>query len=542
MTETDYIVDRLQAEIKTLPEQKNQCTQHLIELGYIPISIVNTLRDNDLEFAKIEFFEEAKASGLYNEKELTRHIFEEEEEFLADLLEKAVDIDEGITFDKLPEKGEQNLHTRIIHYRLDLFGMWEQAVQTKYSLIYSFAKLSEIAAFAKCNPLEALNHLADVEGFTKQLLKVRDDEEFILAFQSKKQVSDKLINDLDYRNKFKKQLIEDFSGRSDFFKYLKREVLNKNIKNIDFDFLRKEALNPFKQFVLRLIQVHQWQDGLYDGLLDSDIGEVTLQSIMNSVELYNLAGKRGIKLFRVLTYTGNGFFLFNALFFLQEYMVEDESDENVKDAEGTIINDVLDAAESADNLALAAFQLNMDALKFELAQASVKKPEEKKGLLKRIYFGIKKFFKKIISVSKKIFGWVVKYAKQFWGILKKVFGHFFQKLAKGIKAFVDGMKFLLGKKSTVTATENGLIASVIRLDGDAFNMVTADASLLVAEHTHKIRYSVTSLDFALTIVGGVLNIVLKAISVVSWPMLIFAIIKIFRNISESYKKLEFITT
>lgn len=542
MIETDYILDQLQKEVKTLPEQKNQCIQHLIELGYIPMSKVNALQVADLEKAKITFFEEAVASGLYNDKELIKPVFEEVDEFLADLLEQAVDIDEGFTFEKLPEKGALNLITRIIHYRLDIFGLWEQAIDTPYSIIYSLARLKEVATYAECEALEVLNLLADVERFTKKLLETHEEEEFILTFQSRKQLDQDLLDDLDRRGKFKRQLIEDFGERSDFFRYLNKEVLKNNVNKIDFDFLRKESQDTFKKFVLRLIQVHQWQDGLYEGLLDSDIGELTLKSIMNSVDLYNLADNKDIKMFRVLTYIHDGYFLFNSLFFLQEYMVEDDANGEIRDAEGTIINDVLGSAEHAGNPALAAFQLNIDVMKAQLKQTSGKKPEVRLGFLKRIYFGIKKFFQKIIRISKKIFDWVVKMTKQFWGILKKVFGHFFKKLAKGIKAFVDGIKFLLGKKSTTTRNEHGLISSVIRIDGDSYSLVTGNSTAIIGEHTKKIRYSVTSLDFSLTIVAGVLNIVMKAVSVISWPMLIFSIIKIFKNISEAYQKIEFITT
>ena len=542
MSDIDFIVDRLEKEVKSLPEQKNQCIQHLIELGYIPLLKVNAIQQTVVEEAKKAFFKEATESGLYSKTELAQHIFVDEEEFLADLLEKAVDIDEGFRFENLPEKGEKNLFTRIIHYRLDIFGLWDQPIDSPYSRVLSFAKLMEVADFAKCEALEALNLISDIEGFTKRLLEVHDDEEFILAFQSKKQLDEDLTKDLDRKAKFKKQLIEDFGERSDFFKYLNKEVLKNNVKKIDFDFLRNESLDPFKKLVLRLIQVHQWQDGLYDGLLDSDIGEVTLKSIMSSVDLYNMADNKKIQLFRVLTYIHDGYFLFNALFFLQEYMVEEENETEISDAEGAIINDVLGSAEKATNPALAAFQLNLDVMKAQLKTASDKPPEEKQGFLKRIYFGIKKFFKKIIKISKKIFDWVVKLAKQFWGLLKKVFGHFFKKLAKGIKAFVDGIKFLIGKKSTTTHNEKGLVSSVIRIDGDSYSIVSGDSKAILSHHTKKIRYSVTSLDFALTIVGGVVTIVTRAMSVFSWPMLIFSIIKIFKNISEAYQNIEFTTT
>jgi hypothetical protein len=184
----------------------------------------------------------------------------------------------------------------------------------------------------------------------------------------------------------------------------------------------------------------------------------------------------------------------------------------------------------------------MELLKIELQIASKKEPEEKKGFLKRIYFGVKKFFQKVARISKNIFGWVVHLTKKFWGILKKVFGHFFSKLAIGIKAFVDGIKYMFGRKGTVTQNETGLIASAIRIDGDSYSIVGGNSTLLLKEHTNKVKYNVTSMEFALDIVSGVLKIVINAFNMLSWPMLFFTIIKIFKNISESYKKLELVTS
>ncbi len=540
--DTDYIINQLEEEAKTLPEQKNQCLQHLIELGYIPMSKVNALNDLDFENAKSDFFKDAQISGLFTENELRRQIFEDEEEFLAELLGDATDIDEGFRFESLPEKGTVNLITRIIHYRLDIFGLWPFAINAPFNIVTSVAALQKIGEYASCTALEVINYLADVEELTKRLLKVHKDEDFILAFKTKKAIDKKVIKDLDHSGKFKNQLKQDFGGRSEFFKYLNDEVLNEKAKNVDFTFLNREAINPFKQFVLRLIQVHQWQDGLYEGLLDSDIGEVTIKSILTAIELYKLAGNKSIQSYRVLTHVVNGYFLFNGLYFLQEYMIEEGDKISGSNSEEKIVSDVLSNVERSDDQTLNAFQLNMEVLKIELVIASKSQPEEKKGFLKRIYFGIKKFLKKIVSISKKIFGWIVDLTKKFWGILKKVFGHFFSKLAKGIKAFVDGIKFLLGKKSMTTKNDKGLISSVIRMDGDCFNIVAGNSTGIIHEHNKKIKYNVTSMEFALTIVGGVLNIVMKAFSVLSWPMLIFSIIKIFKNISESYKKLELITT
>ena len=320
--DTDYIIDQLEEEVKTLPEHKNQCIQHLIELGYIPLFKVNALLPKDVTQAKIDFFEDAKQSGLYTQNELTRHVFEEEEEFLADLLEKATDIDEGIKFDVLPEKGELNLKTRVIHYRLDIYGLWPFAISTPFNVVNSISALKTIGEFANCDELTALNYLGDAEELTRRLLEIHPEEDFILTFKTKHRIDKNLEQELSKTRRFRKQLLEDFGDRSDFFKFLRKEILKENARKVDFNFLNKEAVNPFKQFVLRLIQVHQWQDGIYQGLLDSDIGEVTIKSIITAVDLYNMADNKHIDTYRVLTHLVDNYFLFNGLFFLQEFLIE----------------------------------------------------------------------------------------------------------------------------------------------------------------------------------------------------------------------------
>lgn len=542
INETDYIIDQLEKEAKSLPVQQNHCVQHLIELGYIAMSKVNALTPGDIAIAKATFLEEAMGSGLFREYELLRPIFMDDDEFLAGLLEKAVDIDEGFIFDRLPYNGDLNLKSRIIHYRLDIFGMWPFAIDKKFSIINSVAGLKIIGEYAQCQALEAANYLANIEALTGRLFSVHEDKKFIVTFKSKNQPSLDLTDRLDKRVRFKKQLIDDFGERNDFVKILNKSVFNRNPKNIDFNFLRKESTDTFKRFILRLIQVHQWKDGLYEGLLDSDIGEVTIKSILNAIELYNLADNKSIKSFQVLTYVDEGYFLFNALFFLQEYVIEEGLSHEIKDAETIIVDDLLTNAAQADNNTLNLFEANMELLKTEISLASRNKPEEKHGLLKRIYFGVRKFFRKIIKASKKIFNWIVSFAKKFWGVLKKIFSCFFKKLGKGIKAFLDGIKYIVGKKTTITKSENGLIVSKMRFDGDSYSIVNGNSSEIISSHTSQLRYNISSMAFAMSVVGGVLKIVINAISIISWPMLFFSIIKVFKHIIESYQKLELQTT
>lgn len=535
----DDIVLQLEEEATTLPKKDNQCIQHLIELGYLPLLLTNALSSRDIQNAKLAFLEEGVESGLFPIVELQLLGDESDDEFLARLLERATDIDEGFRFSKLPDSGEVSLKSRIVHYRLDIFGLWPFPISQPFDMINSQAQLQVLGDFLQLEKLEALNLAGDVEKMTTHLLDMHPEEDFILAFKPRNAIEPKLKRQLNRSQKFKKQLIEDFGERTEFFRYLKKEILKENPSRVDFNFLNLQIQKPFKKFVMRLIQVHQWQDGLYKGLLDSDMGEVTINSILKTNELYNSVNEKSVPAFRILTHLVDDYFLFNALFFLQEYMVEEEKTDN---PEELIINDLMNNIKQASDGDLNAFDLNMNVIKAEIAIASQNKPVERKGFLQRVYFGIKKIFNKIAKFSRKVFTWVVRFADHFKEILKKVFGGLFDRLSTGIKAFIAGIKTILGRGGVISSAENGMIASVIRLDGDCYNIVAGNKAIsLVDTHMKSVDIQVKNLQFSLAVVGGVLKIIATSLSVLSWPMLMMTIIKTVKQITKTYRNLNIVT-
>jgi hypothetical protein len=535
----DDIVLQMEEEAATLPKKNNQCIQHLIELGYLPLLLTNALSPGDIQNAKLAFLEEAVESGLFPMVELQLLGDETDDEFLARLLERATDIDEGFRFSKLPDAGEVSLTSRIVHYRLDIFGLLPFAISQPFDVINSQARLQELGDFLQRDKLAALNLAGDVEKMTTHLLEIHPDEDFILAFKPRNTVEPKLKRQLNRTQKFKKQLIEDFGEKTEFFRYLRKEILKEKPKKVDFNFLNLQIQKPFKKFIMRLIQVHQWQDGLYNGLLDSDMGELTINSILKTNELYNSANDKRVPSFRILTHLVDDYFLFNALFFLQEYMVEEEKTDHPEDR---ILNDLMHNITQASDGELNAFDLHMNVIKGEIATASENKPVERKGFLQRVYYGVKKIFSKIAKFSRKIFVWVVRFADQFKEILKKVFGGFFDSLSTGIRAFIAGIKTILGRGGIISSSENGMIASVIRLDGDCYNFVTGNKSItLVDTHIKSVDTQVKNLRFSLAIVGGVLKIVATSLSVFSWPMLMMTIVKTAKQITETYRNLNIVT-
>ncbi|MCF8365609.1 MAG: hypothetical protein K9H16_07505 [Bacteroidales bacterium] len=528
---TAYIVSQLESELKTLPGRSNEIVQHLLELGYISLQKTNAIRESDIALAKEKFLDDVLTSDLFENTYIEKLLLTGHDFLMSTLLRQLTDIDEGMTIEKLPLTGEVSLKTRLIHYRLDIFGLWPLDIAVAFSSL-SLLNLKEIAGYAGCNELEALNLIADIEKFTTHLLKNHEEEKFILVFKSPK-VSEKTRNNLDRRHPFKRQLIEDFGDKTDYFRYLSKNILVNNPNNVDVNFLQKEALDPFKKFVLRLIQVHQWKDGFYSGLLDSDMGEVTLKSMLDAIEFYNNSENRNIKIHRVLTYVHQGYFIFNGLFFLQEYMVENDQ-LTAKDGEQKVLDNILSQLVVSDEQGKTDFSSNMNKLKNEIYSEAEQKPSERKGFLQRIYFGVKGLIKKAFRFARKIFSWIKDKVMKMWGFLKTLFRTFFDNLAMGIRAFVDGINFLFGRKFIESSLGNEMIVSKFSIDGDSVSITSGQISKILETHLQTIDYNIKSMKFTLAVAGGILKLLMEMVSILTWPLLMFNIIKIYKNISASY--------
>ena len=537
MTEA-FLVARLEQELSTHPPREAEVVQHLAELGYLPLLSVNALLPAQMARAKREFLEELEQSSLFSPQEIAYHKKIEEEHFVLHFLRRATDIDEGITIQALPRHGEKNLLSRIIHYRLDLFGLWPHPIEVPYTHTTAI-QLSEMEEYTKSHALQAFNLMADIEQLTRHLLSVHEEDEFIVTFQSL-QVARELQDKLERRRNFRNQLLMDFGEKNEFFRHVSQEVLKPNEKKIDYPFLHEESRKSFKRFVLRLIQVHQWQDGFYDGVLDSKIGEVTLQGVLQSIDFYNEADKKDIKTHRVLTYLGNNFFMFNALFFLQEYMLE-EAQENAGGRSGgeeKVWEQLSAQVRDADASSQQSFQANLEKLKTDIYTETNRPPQEKTGLLKRIYFGIKKIIKKAFRFIRKIFNWIKAGVEKAWSFLKKLFQGFFDHLSTGLKVFIDGLKFLIGKKYVVTQEGGQMIVSRFHLDGDTVSICYQASTSLIPQHVSQTQYQLGSLQFSMAVVGGVLKIVLHALILIAWPFILITIVKVFRNILLTYQSIE----
>lgn len=524
-----FIIERLEKEVFSIPANDKEITQHLIELGYLSVAYTNVLTEIQVNDAKEQFKEDLFASDLITKQELSALVILENDQLIKHFLRRLTDIDEGIMLKELPEIGKISLQSRLIHYRLELLGLFEHPVSQPFNhtAMLQIKWLVEITKSKK--EIDAINLLSDIENFTRYLLSIYEDQDFILTFHSQ-HVSEKTRNKLDRRRLFGNQLKDDFGEKTDFLKHLRKHVLKANENKIDYGFLAKDCLNKIKRLIIRIIQIHQWQDGFYNGLLDSDLGEISIQSILQSIEVYNEADNKQIKPHRFLTYLGKGYFLFNALFFLKEYMLEDNTGDENKIWNS--LNDKLKASkESEQNL----FLKNLEEIK-QKAFENID-PHERKGLLVRVYYGIHKLMKKAHRFLNKIYKWILTKAERITKFLKKLFGGFFDKLRTGLKYFIDGIKFLVGRKLIFTGNKNNFLITKCSLDGDSSTLAIKSNQSLVSEHIKEIKYQWGTLQFSLALIGSVFKIVIQSINIITWPVLLFTIVNSFKTIQEQFQNI-----
>ncbi|MEL6926819.1 MAG: hypothetical protein AAFO94_22455, partial [Bacteroidota bacterium] len=91
------------------------------------------------------------------------------------------------------------------------------------------------------------------------------------ALQEKRQRLEEKLSNL--RPRFKNKLEE--SLHPDFYRELRQQVFTQR----NTQWLDELSKDPFNQFLIRLLQVHQWMNGYYYGQLDSDLGRRTFDSI-----------------------------------------------------------------------------------------------------------------------------------------------------------------------------------------------------------------------------------------------------------------------
>ncbi len=503
--------------------------QLLIDLGYLTQEFLADFNLNREVFEAYKLFEQDLLhSGLVSEGELSELYQVYGEDTALKLLEKTLDMDEGFNVSKVCAFGQQDIVSRVVHYRLSIMGLYEGKVEQPFNA-YSYQAIQALSKVLGTSMPKALELTADIHDLTKFYLNNQLYDHSLVSFDLSQAVQIP-----DYSGKFKRRLKRDLRDHDKAFDFIKDQVLYRDDKKVNEAFLRRLSDDPKNAFTIRLIQIHQWIEGTYEGTLDGELGDLTAKSLIDLITDFNESNEGALKTGEVLVRVKGDLCVFNALYFLKKYQQES----NVKDPLEGVLSNLSTSLGQASEEAKAQFEHNFNNQIEEVCSASSKAPEKMNGFLKRVFVGIRGFFRKALKFSGKIFKWLVELPKRVLSFLKNFIKNIYNFIKQAVKHLIEGILFLIGKAPVMTVQDRKLHYSNFDFDKDAISILSSEGMDSLKMHMDKVNKRVLSMRFSLLFISTVMNLLkdfILAANPIGWPFFILKLIKSFKTAASNYK-------
>ncbi|MFK7951194.1 MAG: hypothetical protein AB8G11_26675 [Saprospiraceae bacterium] len=417
--------------------------QPLIDLGYLTFDEIQTNNPNQsihLERAVRQFRKDYEAYRLLQQK-FTFLPFDQEHyhsyakqlnEIELDFLQSLVSFEGTFIIQHLPSEGTISLVTRVIHYRLKILGL------------YGNASNQGIEAPFKSESLQGLHKITDFLNWQIS------DIDFVNGIGNIENLIEKIYNKIDEKHPDKKMIYMDKNG------HFQTHLINIQPES-------KVAL--YYEFLARIFQIRLWINGIYNGEIDGIIKDddanrystkKTIRELVRYLKRdkklredpfiiekgYNLK-KLKVKDFYNKNETLNAYVL-NVIDLL--YITKAMKD----DKPVVAVSDVL-IGEENHRLREKLFE-NEGIFKDEVKKNLTEREKDfLAGHKRRLYYGIKQFGQTIKRVIRNIFRAVSNSIKLGFNLVRRLAIWVFREVKEGIKVFLHGMKFLVGKRQIITS-------------------------------------------------------------------------------------------
>jgi hypothetical protein len=550
--------------------------QPLIDLGYLTLiqcKPENQHRKTFLEIAVKQFRKDYETYQLHT-KRFTFQPFEQEHyhhyktnlnEIETAFIQKVVSFEGGFEVTELPTFGTVTLASRIIHYRLEMFGLYGKS--SHHGIDAPFTD-------------ESLKNLHLLKGFLEW--KTIDDIVVLNWLGDLNALIDQVFEGLNKdKNRHKKVIFVFEDGTFDTSRF-----------GIDAEDTTEEILCHY-EFMARLFQIYLWVNGLYHGAIDGVIKNNTSKQAQRKARREarqrNRRNERNedneTDEIEAETEKNEAFSTENAILELVYYLNQSKDIERPNnkpfevdyfygkwentttyriniinilertkalqiDDNSESITEIIDKNDGEtnnekDKISTQLFNENgrfSDLVKTNLA---LRKNNFLSGTRRKIYYGIqlfKKVFRRIVGVFKKIGD----FFKTVFNIVKRIAILIYQEVKEGIKVFIHGFSFLVGKRRIATrkiaTTENlsetertNLPESIVTkfdLDCDVKQFIHQNISEKeIDNHNEKCRNQINSLAISLVVTAIVLRwILLLTTSTVTFPAILLMVGKTLRQV------------
>ena len=397
-----------------------------------------------------------------------------------DKLSQTVEIDGSfsLSIHSLEEISSDPLLMRILNFRLHILGL-THSHQGKSFSEQSKDALKWLEQLFSLNSSETVALTNDFE----QLFEIFRAKEH---FQNSEYVGLLYFNnavdsnvEARYRNSRKKFLesFPDFGG--DFNSEQKSIIRRTNYRRPSAGVQASAPLSPqtakkvrtlaatkLNAFGLRLVQIKLFLQGTYAGKLDSDMGSLGLQSILDYKDMENHEDEKLVDEKHFVFRLSNEWWAFNLDYFLKLQSVGVDAQEQVGIA--TKLENLSEGLTSEDQ---PKFYQEVNKLIEKEHSPDVKKRAKRIKKSRGFFRSISKFFKKVGVIIKKGIKAVIKAIKRLFGWLKNGIRILLLEIRTAVRSLQKSISFVFGKR--IIKTQN--IVTDFDEDFDAISKLTLNA-------------------------------------------------------------------
>lgn len=486
----DAIVNALERNRLTLNRERLFAQfQPLADLGYLNHTDINEKMSESLKrTAIIEFRKDYSFVHLLK----YRYNFEDPDAYYQyafmlnpaeeDLLHKMVSINGEFVLPYGPELGRVSLYSRIVHFRLRLFGLWQASEHCAVSNPYTQKSVQALVSLARlCGmPEKNLMEIVLCCGNLNALL----DHFFVYT---EKNISKKVA-------------------------YVPKQGVVLDDKASEL------VLSQSNRFLSRVYQLFLWVKGAYTGRIDGDLGQMTIGSLKELLRLVNEASHEK-KLVLANFFGGDRelpYYMWN-VGDLMKLKQESESKKPVNSFSlvDNLVNDdfpLEDITASLMNVLGSDSKKNRQSYFGEDCTKLFQEP-----VIKELYDNIRKRNFLAKGSRKRFFSRIFRKS----GVLRSFIRGLLQTIRNGLSVFLHGLRFLMGRRTIFTSNPQGH-SVVSRFDCDFDVILLADAQLdphSLKQHGQKCIYMSNSLKQSLSLCGSVIKTVYLLSTPVGWAQL-----------------------
>lgn len=547
--------------------------QPLIDLGYLTLKECkpeNRHRKTFLEIA-VKQFRKDYESYQSQVKRFTFEPFEKEHyhhyktnlnEVEMAFIQKAVSFEGDFVISELPTFGKVTLASRIVHYRLEMFGLYGKSAHHGIDAPFtdeSLAMLQIVKSFLEWERVDdvmVLNWLGELNVLIDRIFEVLNRD----------------------TNRDKKNIYFDKNGVFDTTQLVGTD---------------ENTIQCYYRFMTHLFQIYLWANGWYHGAIDGIIKisddkklrqfsvEKTIDELVECLNNYediilikkeqergeeredeeeeadepegkargaggNRRKERRLrrqmrrqirrnKDFKTGFFYGEatwneGMFWVNVINVLK-YTKALQVNDNSRSITEIIDENDRKINKEEDKISRQLFQENGHFTDLVKENLTLRKENFLNGTKRKIYYGIQQFKKVFKRILEGFFKKIDAFFKRIFNIVKRIAIIVYKEVKAGIKVFIHGFSFLVGKRSIVTRakaaentpeTEENIlpenIVTTFDLDCDAQQFVNTNVTETdIESHKEQCRNQMNSLKISLVVTAIVLKWILYlAASSVSW--------------------------